>query len=199
MLALLTKATCIIASITSFVGAHPADSERPTVSFVPHDEYRLSRSFDHSNAQSFFDVHPTYESEVSAESSSSSGPTRTQYTLRARPTTVYRPTSNVLYEAARLRSLHRLESQPIDWEPVETLGPDVEDQHTLGQLARMTGNAYALPGQKNWYDMDKAWNTVRSIELSRVLRLSYSENIELSVWLGRRCRRLPWARLSVPR
>ncbi|KAG6910289.1 hypothetical protein DXG01_011686 [Tephrocybe rancida] len=39
------------------------------------------------------------------------------------------------------------------------LGPDVEDRHTLSQLARMSGNAYALPGQKNWYEVDMAWNS----------------------------------------
>ncbi|KAH9981326.1 Alpha/Beta hydrolase protein [Lactifluus volemus] len=38
------------------------------------------------------------------------------------------------------------------------LGPDVEDRHTLSQLARISGNAYALPGQSNWYDIDSAWN-----------------------------------------
>jgi len=39
-------------------------------------------------------------------------------------------------------------------------GPDVGDLHTLAQLARMSANAYALPGQKNWYEVDQAWNTV---------------------------------------
>jgi hypothetical protein len=59
-----------------------------------------------------------------------------------------------------LRSLQHSESVPVEWEEVQMLGPDVDDRHTLGQLARMTGNAYALPGQKNWYDIDEAWNTV---------------------------------------
>jgi len=31
--------------------------------------------------------------------------------------------------------------------------------HTLSQLARMTGNAYAQPGKSNWYEVDPAWNT----------------------------------------
>ncbi|THH07288.1 hypothetical protein EW145_g3473 [Phellinidium pouzarii] len=47
----------------------------------------------------------------------------------------------------------------IEWDQVEVEGPDVEDRHTLQQLAMMSGNAYALPGQKNWYDLDEAWNT----------------------------------------
>ncbi|OCH93397.1 alpha/beta-hydrolase [Obba rivulosa] len=80
-------------------------------------------------------------------------------TLQARPTTVFRPRSNAAFQHARLRSLHRLESERLEWDPVEILGPDIEDKHTLSQLARMTGNAYALPSQQNWYDMDAAWNT----------------------------------------
>jgi lipase ATG15 len=56
--------------------------------------------------------------------------------------------------------LHYQESERVEWDRIETLGPDVEDRHTLAQLARMSGNAYAIPGQKNWYDVDGAWNTV---------------------------------------
>ncbi|KAI0256662.1 hypothetical protein BJV78DRAFT_1166005 [Lactifluus subvellereus] len=67
------------------------------------------------------------------------------FTLKAAPTTIYRP-----------RSL--ADSRRTEWDPIELLGPDVEDRHTLSQLARISGNAYALPGQKNWYDIDSAWN-----------------------------------------
>jgi lipase ATG15 len=66
-------------------------------------------------------------------------------TLKAVPTTVY-----------RRRSQEYLKHPT--WEPVEILGPDIQDKHTLSQLARISGNAYALPGQKNWYDVDSAWN-----------------------------------------
>jgi lipase ATG15 len=69
------------------------------------------------------------------------------WTLKAVPTTVYRP--------RYLQDLH-----DIPWDLIEVLGPDIEDKHTLSQLARISGNAYALPGQKNWYDIDSAWNTV---------------------------------------
>lgn len=69
------------------------------------------------------------------------------WTLKAVPTTIYRP-----------RSMQDLHHTP--WDPIEVLGPDIEDRHTLSQLARMSGNAYALPGQKNWYDLDSAWNIV---------------------------------------
>ncbi|TRM62573.1 Alpha/Beta hydrolase protein [Schizophyllum amplum] len=60
---------------------------------------------------------------------------------------------------SRLRSLHRFQTEPVEWDRVEILGPDVEDRHTLAQLSRMAGNAYALPDQSSWYDLDPAWNT----------------------------------------
>jgi lipase ATG15 len=69
------------------------------------------------------------------------------WTLKAVPTTIYRP-----------RYTQDLHHTP--WDPAEVLGPDIEDRHTLSQLARMSGNAYALPGQNNWYEVDSAWNTV---------------------------------------
>ena len=51
--------------------------------------------------------------------------------------------------------------EDVVWEPVRMYGPDIENRHTLQQLARMSGNAYALPEEKNWYDLDEAWSQVR--------------------------------------
>ena len=56
--------------------------------------------------------------------------------------------------------MRHAQSEEVQWDQVKVLGPDVGDRHTISQLARMTGNAYALPGQKNWYDIDEAWNVV---------------------------------------
>lgn len=78
--------------------------------------------------------------------------------LKARPVTVYRPKSLDAHERARLRSLHHAETEPIEWEEAVVSGPDIEDRHTLSQLARMTANAYQLPGHKNWYNLDSSWN-----------------------------------------
>ncbi|KIY43466.1 alpha/beta-hydrolase [Fistulina hepatica ATCC 64428] len=50
-------------------------------------------------------------------------------------------------------------SERVEWDLHDVVGPDIEDQHTLVQLARMSGNAYALPGRSNWYDIDPAWAT----------------------------------------
>ncbi|KAG6832076.1 hypothetical protein H0H92_005498 [Tricholoma furcatifolium] len=79
-------------------------------------------------------------------------------TLKTRPTKVFRPRSLEALHRARLRSLHEQQSEEVEWDELTVDGPDVENIHTLGQLARMSGNAYALPGQKNWYDIDRAWN-----------------------------------------
>ncbi|KAF7975826.1 hypothetical protein HWV62_8377 [Athelia sp. TMB] len=78
-------------------------------------------------------------------------------TVKSRPTTVYRPRSQAALEHARLRSLRHGESEEVEWDLVHTRGPDVQDKHTLSQLARMTSNAYALPG-KDWFDIDPIWN-----------------------------------------
>ncbi|PPQ91405.1 hypothetical protein CVT25_014293 [Psilocybe cyanescens] len=80
--------------------------------------------------------------------------------LKSQPTVVYRPRSLDALHRTRLRSLQHAESEleQVLWDLVEVEGPAVEDLHTLAQLARMSGNAYALPGQKNWYEVDHAWN-----------------------------------------
>ncbi|KAL0946658.1 hypothetical protein HGRIS_012850 [Hohenbuehelia grisea] len=85
-------------------------------------------------------------------------PADAQLTIRTRPTTVFRPRSVDLLQRARLRSLQYHQSEAVEWYQTEVEGPDVQDRHTLSQLARMAGNAYALPGRSNWYDIDGAWN-----------------------------------------
>ncbi|KAJ7343328.1 alpha/beta-hydrolase [Mycena albidolilacea] len=86
------------------------------------------------------------------------GATPASGSLRARPTTVYKPRSLDTFHRARRRSLKFEESECVEWDLQEVLGPDIEDLHTLAQLSRMAGNAYAQPGAKNWYQVDGAWN-----------------------------------------
>ncbi len=102
-------------------------------------------------------------------------------TIQAKPTTVYRPRSLEAHHSARLRSLQHAQSEPVEWDAIQTLGPDIEHKHTLVQLARMAGNAYALPGHRNWYDVDDAWNRVR-----KSARRAYAAQLlaELPVWLA---------------
>ncbi|KZT09639.1 alpha/beta-hydrolase [Laetiporus sulphureus 93-53] len=112
------------------------------ISFTPQQEYTLPQDYALDGPQSVFAV-----------SSPDDAPTPT-FTLKARPTTIWRPRSAEVYQRARAG----LGSEEVEWEQVEVMGPYVEDKHTLTQLARMTGNAYALPGQKNWYEIDPTWN-----------------------------------------
>jgi lipase ATG15 len=114
-------------------------------------------------------------------------------TLSAVTTTVYRPRSSLeSLKKARLRSLRDAQSERIDWDPVEVLGPDVEDQHTLAELARMAGNAYAGSPGNRWYDIDPEWNAVRIfyLRLSHIDLSQYLYLAELSVRLGGCSRRL---------
>lgn len=109
--------------------------------------------------------------------------------LKARPTSVFRPRSLEALHRTRLRSLYHAQSElePLIWDPVEILGPDIEDLHTLAQLSRMSANAYSLPHGENWFEIDQSWDSVRS---SAVLNLfSYLNRFlytaEFSIWLGR--------------
>ena len=84
--------------------------------------------------------------------------------VKTKPTTVYRPRSLDAFHRARLLSLRHAQSEvdPVEWDTLEVEGPDIGNLNTLIQLARMSANAYALPGQKNWYEVDAAWNKVSS-------------------------------------
>lgn len=120
--------------------------------------------------------------------------------IKTTPVTVYKPRSLDFLQKTRLRSLQHAEclapaneTERLQWDAVEVQGPNVEDRHTLAQLARMAGNAYALRGLPNWYDIDEAWNKVCHIPLICVPFLSIC--VELSFRLGRR-RRFQRARIS---
>jgi lipase ATG15 len=76
--------------------------------------------------------------------------------LRTKPMTVYKPRSIETFMDSRFG----VDDEPVEWVEYLIQGPDVEDRHTLQQLAFMSGNAYAIPGQKNWYDLDETWNQV---------------------------------------
>ena len=130
------------------------------LTFTSELEYALLREFDHNTPQSIFSLTKTSGSSQDESLDESPSITPTYTGVRAIPTTVYRPRSVDSFLHARLRSFRQSESETIEWEQIEILGPDVQDRHTLTQLARMSGNAYALPGQSNWYDVDLAWNIV---------------------------------------
>ncbi|PIL24236.1 hypothetical protein GSI_13989 [Ganoderma sinense ZZ0214-1] len=146
----LAPPTSLLLSSLSFTPFTTATPIHTPISFELQDEYvpRLQDAQLHDPNQVVFDVSDARNQQSSAT-----------VTLQAIPTTVYRPRDSAAFQHARLRSLRSQESEPIEWEEVQLLAPDIEDKHTLSQLARMTGNAYALPGRPNWYEVDPAWNT----------------------------------------
>lgn len=144
----------VVAALYSicYVAAFVVGLERKEIAFTSAQEYALAPQ------------EPVYAPEVldhaQAPIFAMSEQSSTTFAVQARPTTIWRPRNRDALQHARWRSLHLQESESVEWEPINVLGPDIEDKHTLSQLARMTGNAYALPGKPNWYDMDEAWNMV---------------------------------------
>ncbi|OBZ69210.1 putative lipase ATG15 [Grifola frondosa] len=134
----------LVYQLSYSLGSAPSHT---SLTFEIQQEYRPILHDDLRDVQSAFDISP-----LVAELAS-----RT-ITLQARPTTVYRPRSTTALQRARLRSLQHAESELVEWDQVEVTGPDIEDKYTLAQLARISGNAYALPEAKNWYDIDPTWN-----------------------------------------
>ncbi|KAF8660607.1 hypothetical protein AX16_001586 [Volvariella volvacea WC 439] len=127
-----------------------------TLSFTSQQESSLLNSLDSRSGYS--DVRPLQIPFQTSGTKNHKFSTPTAISLKARPTTVYRPRSVEELHYARHRSLHYQEDVPLEWDEHQVLGPDIEDKHTIIQLARMSGDAYALPGRKNWYDIDPAWN-----------------------------------------
>lgn len=192
----LAAISCVFAK--PIVASNSADRRhhqvRRSLSFTPQNEYTLAEEYDLGDTKTLFRVDPPRvlkDGEDPAGSQrlfrmgeeSDFGGSSPTITLLAKPTTIWRPKSGVSYQQARLRSLREKENEPVEWEETEILAPDIQDLHTIGQLARMTGNAYALPGHSNWYDIDLEWNTV-SIELfgdSCSTLLMFSCSVHLSM------------------
>jgi lipase ATG15 len=98
---------------------------------------------------------------------------RSNLAFKTNPITVYRPKDSFAVQLARRSSLLFQQCGSIEWDPFVVPAPDVHDKHTLSQLARMAGNAYAGGSNgSNWYDLDPEWSTVRSFFRSLVSKRS---------------------------
>ena len=144
---LLLLLSSLVCALHAAAREHTGSPTTTPIAFHLHKAYNAQILDDdsHGSHQIAFDI-----------SDAANSPPSTAVTLQATPTVVLRPRDPAAFQHARLRSLHSHESEPIDWKPVRMLAPDVQDKHTLSQLARMTGNAYALPGRPNWYEIDPA-------------------------------------------
>lgn len=123
-------------------------------------------------------LHQRYTAASLAALSADSGYSPAQ-SLRLTPRIGQRPNDHAAFQAKRRSNFYskqakaqgRLWTQSemrdmelasaLEWDEVEVLVPDVEDPETVGNLARMSSNAYRTPDKpENWYDLTQGWNTV---------------------------------------
>lgn len=60
----------------------------------------------------------------------------------------------------------------LGWDEDEIEVPVITDVGTLANLGKMTANAYAEPGDGDWYDLDGHYSVVRSRPLFPTCRSS---------------------------
>lgn len=178
MLSLLPTALRIL--ITSFLWKSEQPIQETRLSFHLRHEHAVSNS----SRIIFADVpHALTASEFAPSQSIEVGTRRVK---------AHRPLSHSAFMNARLRGAKRGECESLKWDEVDIVGPDVEDRATLLTLAKMTHNAYEEPSNKDWYDLSPDWNAVseRSICLYSLGQRFLAT--ELPLWLGTRCRWIPW-------
>lgn len=61
-------------------------------------------------------------------------------------------------QESRIRALRLSQTAAVDWDEVEVDMPDLTDRLTVLELAKLTGNAYAIPDSRGWYDTGGKWN-----------------------------------------
>ncbi|KAH9939429.1 Alpha/Beta hydrolase protein, partial [Amylocystis lapponica] len=83
---------------------------------------------------------------VFSDIASSANLAQPEFSVKSSQLSVYRPSSPSAFSSARFRGANG------------NAGPDVRDRESLLQLAKMTNNAYAVPGDKDWYDLGPDWN-----------------------------------------
>ncbi|KAF9041958.1 alpha/beta-hydrolase [Hymenopellis radicata] len=87
------------------------------------------------------------------------GEYETAYSVATRRIYAHRPPSFNAFSDARLRSLRFGQSESLNWEEDEVLGPDVENREVLLTLAKMSNNAYLEPDENGWYDLGGNWSS----------------------------------------
>ena len=83
--------------------------------------------------------------------------------LKTRSIDIWRPRNYTAVDNARTAQAIQEKCHDLQWDKLTVPAPDVTDQYTLAQLARMAANAYALPGAPNWWDLDQTWTSVSTI------------------------------------
>jgi lipase ATG15 len=110
-----------------------------------------------SSAQVYFaDLPPSRPGAASSANDLASPP----LSIRTSRVRTARPPSFAAVTRARHMSM-RGQSAALDWEEDEVVGPDVTLRKTLLLLAKMTSDAYFVPGSSGWYNLTDEWNVVR--------------------------------------
>lgn len=115
----------------------------------------------------FTDISPAFPSQnANAE---------TLYTLDTVLQTRHRPSSFAAHVQTRRHAMRRqaglsLSNKSVDitWEEEVIVGPDVTNREALYMLAKMANNAYVLPDESEWYDLEGKWNLVSHHAISSV-------------------------------
>jgi len=84
-----------------------------------------------------------------------------QYDIRTRRLTTHRPSLSFAdpdFVKVWRKSRRRGEVVAMSWDEEEVDAPNVESRETLLELAKMANNAYLLPNETEWYDLDGKWN-----------------------------------------
>lgn len=105
-------------------------------------------------------AHVLFHDVVPSDRRLSAGLASESYALNTRSVRTYRPISHAAFLRAQTRSLWFRESEPLEWQEVDVIGPDVESRETLLELAKMTNNAYLEFNETGWYDLSEKWNVV---------------------------------------
>ncbi|KAH9168814.1 alpha/beta-hydrolase [Lactarius sanguifluus] len=107
-----------------------------------------------SSARVYFaDLPPGGPGAASSSSDIASPPV----SIRTSPVRTARPPSFAAIARARHMSM-RGQSAALDWDEDDVLGPDVTRRETLLLLAKMTSDAYFMPGASGWYNLTDEWN-----------------------------------------
>ena len=115
--------------------------------------------------------------------------------FKTRSIDVYRPRNYTAVDEARTASVVQEKCHDLQWDKSTVLAPDITDQYTLAQLARMAANAYALPGAPNWWDLDPIWSSVRIFRFVRPPRCQLTSRfVVVPDRMGEPYRWIPWPR-----
>ncbi|KAN0123698.1 alpha/beta-hydrolase [Lactarius tabidus] len=107
-----------------------------------------------SSARIYFaDVPPSGPGAASSASDLTSPPV----SIRTSQVRTARPPSFAEVTRAQHMSM-RGQSAALDWEEDDVLGPDVTLRETLLLLAKMTSDAYFVPGVSGWYNLTEEWD-----------------------------------------